>query len=73
MRESDFISESKIAELNQKKKVKITSENLYLIGNTVAYSSKQLFISAPRNCYTKSIGKFPKIKCFRPGWLLKKN
>ena len=26
----------------------------------VAYSSKQLFISAPQNHYTKSIGKFPK-------------
>ena len=26
----------------------------------VAYSSKQLFISAPLICCTKSIGKFPK-------------
>ena len=31
-----------------------------MIGNTVAYSSKQLFISAPQNYCTKSIGKFPK-------------
>ena len=37
-----------------------TSWNLFLIGNTVAYSSKQLFISVPQNCCTKSIGKFPK-------------
>ena len=33
---------------------------LILIGNTVVYSSKQLFINAPHNCCTKSIGKFPK-------------
>ena len=31
-----------------------------MIGNTVAYSSKQLLISAPQNHCTKSIGKFPK-------------
>ena len=31
-----------------------------MIGNTVAYSSKQLFTSAPQNYCTKSIGKFPK-------------
>ena len=34
--------------------------NLLLIGNKVAYSSKQPFISAPQNCCTKKIGKFPK-------------
>ena len=30
------------------------------MGNTVAYSSKQLFISALKNYCTKSIGKIPK-------------
>ena len=30
-----------------------------MIGNTVAYSSKQLFISAPQNYCTNSVGKFP--------------
>ena len=30
-----------------------------MIGNTVAYSSKQLSISAPQNYCTKIIGKFP--------------
>ena len=29
-----------------------------MIGNTVAYSSKQLFISAPENYCPKSVGKF---------------
>ena len=47
-----------MAELNQNK-----SQNnrlkLILTGNTVAYSSKQLLISAPQNYCTKSIGKFP--------------
>ena len=47
-----------MAELNQNQKAKITDSNLFLIGNTVAYSSKQLFTSAPQNCCTKSIGKF---------------
>ena len=32
---------------------------MFLIGNTAAYSSKQLLISAPQNCCKKSIGKFP--------------
>ena len=31
-----------------------------MIGNTVAYSSKQLFKSAPQNYCTKSTVKFPK-------------
>ena len=31
-----------------------------MIGNTVSFSSKQLFISAPQNYCIKSIGKFPK-------------
>ena len=31
-----------------------------MIGNTVAYSSKKLFISAPQNYFTKSAGKSPK-------------
>ena len=48
-----------MAELNQNKKSK-KQVNLFLIGNTVAYSSKQLFIIAPQICCTKSIGNFPK-------------
>ena len=36
-----------------------TSWKVFLIGNTVAYSVKQLFISAPQNYCTKSIGKLP--------------
>ena len=31
-----------------------------MIGNTVAYSSKQLLTNAPQNYCTKSIGKFSK-------------
>ena len=49
MRKSDFILEKKMAELNQNK-VKIVVQNLFLIGNTVAYWTVIL----------KSIGKFPK-------------
>ena len=44
-----------MAELSQSNQLK-----LFVIGNTIAYSSKQLFIKVPQNCCTKSIGKFPK-------------
>ena len=47
-----------MAELNQNKKSKKPIK-VFLIGNTVAYSIKQLFISAPQICCTKSIGNFP--------------
>ena len=60
MRKSDFILERKMEELNQKKKSQNNRLKPILIGNTVAYSSKQLFISAPRNYCTKNIVKFPK-------------
>ena len=39
-----------------------------MIGNTVACSSKKLFISAPQNYCTKRIGKFPK-KVVHAGFL----
>ena len=49
-------------ELNQNKKSKqpVKCENLFLVGNTVAYSNKQLFLSAPQNYCTKIIKKIPK-------------
>ena len=57
LKKSDFILESKIAELNQNKKPKYQLK----LGNTVAYPNRQLFISAPQNyCTNKSVGKFPK-------------
>ena len=43
-----------MAELNQNKKPKKPVETLFW------FESKQLFISAPQNYCTKSIGKFPK-------------
>ena len=51
-----------MAELNQNKKSKypVKCENLFLIGNTVAYASKELFKSVLQNCCTKSTRKFPK-------------
>ena len=48
-----------MVEPNQNNKSK-KPVNLLLIGNTVAYSSKQLFISAAQICCTKCIGHFPK-------------
>ena len=35
-------------------------KTLFLIGNTVAHSSKQFFASVPHGCYSKSIKKFPR-------------
>ena len=36
---------------------------MFLIGNTVTYSSKQLLISAPQNYCAKSVGESPKKVC----------
>ena len=47
-----------MAELNQNDKPKQPIKTYFWL--EVAYSSKQLFISAPENYCTKSIGKFPK-------------
>ena len=52
-----------MAELNQNKKPK------QLVKTYLAYSSKQLFISAPQNYCTKGIGKFHK-KVAHAGFLL---